>query len=179
MKRTVPFPALTAALVSAGLLTGGAALAADRDEVTQFRAAPHSITAAIAAAEKAAGGQAVAAEFDDDRNGGHYEVDVVAGDKLHEITIDASTGAVKKTEDKGTLANLDKDDAITPAQLGAPLAELVAKAEKASGEKVMAIGYEHEDGKPVGIEVELGKADGSSPSFLLDVASGTLTPYND
>ena len=43
----------------------------------------------------------------------------------------------------------------------------------------MAIGYEHEDGKPVGIEVELGKADGSSPSFLLDVASGTLTPYND
>ena len=179
MKRNVLFSSLTAALVSAGLLTSGAALASDRDEVKQFLAAPHSISAAIATAEQAAGGQAVAAEFDDNRDGGYYEVDVVAGDKLHEITIDASTGAVKKTEDKGLLANRDKDDAITPAQLGAPLAELVAKAEQSSGEKVMAIGYEHDDGKPVGIEVELGKADGSSPSFLLDAANGTLTPYDD
>ena len=179
MKRTVLFSSLTAALVSAALLSGGAALAADRDEVKQFLAAPHGITAAIGAAEQATGGQAVAAEFDDSRDGGYYEVDVVAGDTLHEVTIDARTGAVKKTEDKGPLSKLDKDDAITPAQLGAPLAELAAKAEQISGEKVMAIGYEYEDGKPVGIEVELAKADGSTPSFLLDAANGTLTPYND
>ena len=178
---------LGASVVSAAALTGGLAYAAnpganptgERTEVQQFLKAPHTLRAAIAAAEQAAKGQAVAAEFEEEKGQAYYEVKLVAGDKLLETKVDARTGQVLKTKDKGLLSKQKASKRVTPAQLGAPLAELVAKAEQASGEKVMAIGYEYEDGKPVGIEVELGKVDGSTPNFLLDAAKGTLTPYDD
>lgn len=181
---------LGAGAVSVAALTGGLAYAADqagnplglnghRAEVQQFLKAPHTLSAAIAAAEQASQGQAVAAEFDEDNGRAYYEVKLVTGDKLVEAKVDASTGKVLQTKDKGLLSKRKASDRVTPAQLGAPLSELLAKAEQASGEKVMAIDYEYKDGKPVGIEVELAKADGSTSNFLLDPASGTLTPYND
>ena len=60
--------------------------------------------------------------------------------------------------------------------LGAPLADLAAKAAAAGEGKVMSIDADHEDGKFRGIEVEIVKADGSVHDFILNAADGKLTP---
>lgn len=164
---------LAAALVSTAALSAGAAFAdSDQQEIVLFQNAAHDIRAAIATAEDATGGKAVEAEFDEDDGTGMWEVETVAGTRRAEVKIDATTGAVVKTKDKGDLA--DKDQPVTPDMLGAPLAELVTKAEAAGGGKVMSIDYEH--GKRAGIEVEIVKPDGSLQEFIMDPAGGTLTP---
>lgn len=168
-----PITLLAAALVSTAALSAGAAFAdSDQQEITLFQNAAHDMRAAIATAEDATGGKAVEAEFDEDDGTGMWEVETVAGTRRAEVKIDATTGAVVKTKDKGDLA--DKDQPVTPDMLGAPLAELVAKAEAAGGGKVMSIDYEH--GRLAGIEVEIVKPDGSLQEFIMDPASGTLTP---
>lgn len=168
-----PITLLAAALVSTAALSAGAAFAdSDPQEIALFQNAAHDIRAAIATAEDATGGKAVEAEFDEDDGTGMWEVETVAGTRRAEVQIDATTGAVVKTKDKGDIA--DKDQPVTPDMLGAPLADLVTKAEAASGGKVMSIDYEH--GKLAGIEVEMVKPDGSLQEFIMDPADGTLTP---
>ena len=61
-----------------------------------------------------------------------------------------------------------------PAQLGAPLAQLVAMAEKSGGGKVMAISADHDNAKSGVIEVELAKSDGTTQDFAM-AADGTMT----
>lgn len=174
MKRTL-FTILTAGMVSAAALTGPAlASGSDAQEIALFQQAQHDITAAIKAAETASGGTAVEAEFDEKNGAGIWEIKTVAGTKRAEIKIDAATGQVVKTEDKGDVA--DKDDAVTPEMLGGTLADLVAKAEAAGGGKVMAIEADHEDGQFRGMEVEIVTADGRVHDFILNPADGTLTP---
>lgn len=174
MKRTA-FVILTAGIVSAGALTGVALAASnDRAEIALFQKAQHDIAAGIKAAEAASGGKAVGAEFEDENDTGLWEVKTVAGAKRAEVKIDAMTGAVVSTKDKDDVS--DEDDAVTAELLGGTLAELVAKAEAASGGKVMAIEADHEDGKFRGMEVEIVKADGSAHDFVLNPADGKLTP---
>lgn len=182
MKRTLT-TILAAGVALPAALAGGLAWAGndknDQAEVQLFLKAPHDISAAITAAEASAGGKAISAEFDEKKGAGRYEIDAVAGDKLVEIKVDATTGKVTDTKDRGALTDQDDDDYVDPAKLGAPLAELVATAEKESGGKVMAIGLEHEDGKMAGVEVEIAMADGTVHDFLIDAASGKLTPQTD
>lgn len=173
---------LTAGAVSAAVLAGGTAFANsngnDQAEVQAFLGATQDITAAIAAAETASGGTAVAAEFDENKGTGYYEVDTIANGKQISVEIDASTGDVIKTEDEGDVANADDDDIVDPAQLGAPLAQLIATAEQNGSGKVMSIGYDAEDGQAGVIEVELANADGTTQEFAM-AADGTLTQMAD
>ncbi|MDO5705868.1 MAG: PepSY domain-containing protein [Paracoccus sp. (in: a-proteobacteria)] len=167
------------AMLSAAALTGGIAWAGSSDDKAEsalLQNAPHDIAAAIRAAETASGGKAVAAEFEEKDGKGYYEIDLVAHDKLVEVKIDAATGQATETKDKGALSAQKDDDYVDPAQLGGALTDLVAKAETEGAGKVMAIGLEHEDGKAVGLEVELVKADGSVHDFILNPADGKLTP---
>lgn len=175
MNRTV-FVMLTAGMVSAGALTGAALAAGSNDqaEIALFQKAQHDIVAGIKAAEAASGGKAVGAEFEDKKGTGIWEVKTVAGTKRAEVKIDAATGKVVTTKDKGDVS--DEDDAVMPEMLGGALADLVAKAEAAGGGKVMAIEADHEDGEFRGIEVEIVKADGSAHDFVLNPADGKLTP---
>lgn len=151
----------------------------DQAEVQTFLKAPHDITAAIKAAEAASGGAAISAEFDVSKDAGYYEIDTVTGDKLAELKVDATSGQVTETKDKGLLSAQDDDDAHSPAQLGAPLTELVAKAEAAGQGKVMSIGLEGEDNAAPVIEVELAKDDATTHSFILNATDGTLAPMTD
>src|SRR5690606_2195110 len=105
---------------------------------------------------------------------GVWEVKTVAGAKRAEVKIDATTGAVISTKDKGDVS--DDDDAVTPEMLGSTLVDLVTKAEAAGGGKVMAIEGDREDGKFRGIEVEIVKADGSVHDFMLNPTDGKLDP---
>ena len=173
MKRTI-LTLLTAGMVSAAALTGTVAFAGpDAGEIAAFQKAAHGIEAAIKTAEQTTDGKAVEAEFEVKDGTGIWEIKTVAGTKHAEVKIDAGTGAVIKTKDKGDIA--DKTDAVTPEMLGAPLVDLVAKAEAEGGGKVIEIEFEHKDGKPVGIEVEIVKPDGSLHKFLMG-ADGKLTP---
>ncbi len=173
---------LTAGSVSVAALASGAAFASndgkDQAEIQAFLNASQDITAAIGAAETASGGKAVAAEFDEHKGTGFYEVDTIANGKQVSVDIDAASGKVIKTEDEGDISRADDDDITDAAQLGAPLAQLVATAEKNGAGKVMAISAEHEGGKTGLIEVELANADGTTQEFAM-AADGTMTKIID
>ena len=169
---------LTAGAVSATALAGGAAFAkndgGDQAEVQAFLSASQDITAAIGAAEAAGGGTAVAAEFGQSKGTAFYEVDTIAKGKQVSVEIDASTGKVIQTKDEGDGDKAEKEDITDPAQLGAPLAQLVAMAEKSGGGKVMAISADHDNAKSGVIEVELAKSAGTTQDFAM-AADGTMT----
>ncbi|HRO00115.1 MAG TPA: PepSY domain-containing protein [Nitrobacter sp.] len=174
MKRSI----IALALMSATALGGGAALASDhaedQAEIALFQQAAHDIRAAIATAEGATGGTAVEAEFTEEDGAPMWEVKTVAGTTRAEVNVDPATGQVVKTSDKDEGG--DGNAAVTPEMLGAPLADLVTRAEAAGGGKVMSIDYEHENGQAVGAEVEIVNADGTVHEFLMNPADGTLTP---
>ena len=171
MKKTI-LTILAATAVSTGGLAGVAyAKSDDTAEIALFQKAQHDIVAGIKAAETASGGKAVGAEFEDEDGAPAWEVKTMTGTKYSKVTVDAATGKVLKTKEKS-----DKDDAVTPEMLGAPLTDLAAKAAAAGEGKVMSIDADHEDGKFRGIEVEIVKADGSVHDFILNAADGKLTP---
>lgn len=171
MKKSI-ITILAATTLSAGALTGTAfADSNDTAEIAAFQKAQHDVIAGIKAAETASGGKAVSAEFDHENGAGLWEVETVNGTKYAEVRIDAATGNVVSTKDKS-----DRDDAVTPQMLGAPLADLASKAAATGAGKVMSIEAEHDDGKFRGIEVEILKADGTVHDFILGAADGKLTP---
>lgn len=176
MKRSI-VTLLAGGMVSAAALVGGAALAGsdhagDMAEIALFQNAAHDIRAAIAAAEGATGGKAVEAEFTEEDGAPLWEVKTVAGTTRAEVNVDSATGQVVHAKDKDD--NSGSTAAVTPEMLGAPLADLVTKAEAEGGGKVMSIDCEH--GRTAGIEVEIVKADGSVHEFLMNSADGKLTP---
>lgn len=173
---------LTAGAVSAVALTGGTAFAKgdgnDHAEVLAFLAAKQDITVAISAAEAATGGTAVAAEFDAQKGVSTYEIDLIAKDRQVSVRIDANTGQVISNRDKGDVAKADEDEVVDPAQLGAPLAQLVAKAHQNGSAKVMAIDAEHEGAQAAVIKVELANTDGTTHEFVM-AADGSMTKVGD
>lgn len=178
MKRSI-IAVLAGAAISVPAMAGSVAWAGtdsdDRAETRLFLQAPHDISAAIGAAETAVDGKAIAAEFDDNQNAGYYEIETVANGRLIEVKVDAASGQVTATQDEGDVSAQDDDDIVDPAQLGAPLADLVSKAEAAGEGRVMAIGMDDEGNAAI-IEVELAADDGSTQDFILNPADGKLTP---
>lgn len=170
---------LTVGMVSVATLGGSLALAGskgDAAEIALFEKAGHDITSAIGIAEKTTGGKAVGAEFTEKKGAGLWEVETVAGTTFTEVKIDSTSGEVVKQKDKD--AADDEKEGATPDKLGAPLAELAAKAAAAGGGKVMAIGFDEENGTVKGIEVEIVK-NGAVETFTLDAASGKLAPATE
>lgn len=87
------------------LATSGAVAYAARGEVQNdaLAAAQAKVTLvqAITAAEQHIGGKAAKAEFEHDRQGTHYEVEVVKGTQVFDVKVDASQGTViSSVEDK-------------------------------------------------------------------------------
>lgn len=187
MKRNKLMIAATAGLVGLSTLGGTVAVAQsngdskDTAEVQAFLKSSTSILQAIQAAESESGGTAVSAEFDDSKSGSFYEVDTVKGDQLMSVRVDAASGTVTASKDEGMLSQKsgEDDDHVSPAQLSMKLVDVVKQAETQSGGKVMTVGYEAQDGKVQGIEIELASADGKTQVLALDPANGTLTAVAD
>lgn len=184
MKRSKLALAATSGLVGLSLLAGVAARAEshgkanDATEVQQFLGAKVAIADAVKAAEGATGGKAVSAEFDSDKAGAYFDVETLSGDKYQDVKVSATDGKVLgTTEDKAEAG--DKSDANELAALGQmkmTLTDVIAKAEKESGGKVMAVGYSSEDeGNATAIiEIEVAKADGTTQALAMNPADGTL-----
>ncbi len=170
--------AASAAAFGGTAVLAGSDSADDKAEVQAFLGSAHSISAAIGAAEASSGGKAVAAEFDHKDGAAFYEVDTIANGKQISVEIDAASGKVIKSADEGDVAKAEDDDIVDPAQLGATLTDLVARAEQKSGAKVMAISAEHGKGPTPTIEVEVAKPDGSTQEFAM-AQDGSLTPVAD
>ena len=70
-----------------------------------------SLVQAIAAAEQHANGKATRAEFDRTLQGGLYDVEVVSGGKVFDVTVDADKGTVlSSVEDTGDREGDEHDD---------------------------------------------------------------------
>src|SRR5471030_2419935 len=91
----------TMSAVVAGLLVaGGVAYAAsqqlsepDNDALAAAKA-PITMLQAASTAEKQTNGRATRAEYEQGKSGARYEVEVVSGTKVFDITIDAVTGKI-------------------------------------------------------------------------------------
>lgn len=93
--------ATVAALLTAGVIAGGAALASDRHddedkaELQALNAAAVTLQQAVATAEAAQGGKAVSAEFDAGEDGGPsvWEIEFIsASGEETELHVNAATG---------------------------------------------------------------------------------------
>ena len=84
---------LAAAVVALSLPTAGAAFAEDSDELA-IATAKISLTEAVTAAEQHLGGKAASAELKHEDGKLVFEVDVVNGQEVKDVVIDAATGEV-------------------------------------------------------------------------------------
>jgi len=70
------------------------AIAANENDALQIENAKISLAAAIAAAEAKTGGQASKAEFEKSSDGWIYDVEVVAGNVVQDVHVNAETASV-------------------------------------------------------------------------------------
>jgi len=95
--------ALRTAAISTALLTISATVYAAHHgidkEVFAIQKAKVSLIQAVSTAEHHVNGKAISAEFDHTRQGWVYEVEVVSGTKVFDITIDADKGSVISSEE--------------------------------------------------------------------------------
>lgn len=175
MTRTLSMLSLVAIAAASAVSVGPVwAGSDDAAEIQLFLKAPKGISDAIRAAESATSGKAIQAEFDDHKGAAAYEVKTVAGDKIAKVKIDASSGQVIETKDKGTLA-AKGDEAVDPAKMTVSLLDIVTKAEAESGGKVMSVDHEIEDGVTQ-TEIEIVKADGTRVDYTFDSSASKLVP---
>ena len=109
MNKSTKFAILATAIAT----LGGAAYAAKSigNDALAIHQAKVSIGHAISVAEKAHGGKATKAELEHSKQGAIYEVEVVAGAKVYDVTVDADKGSVlSSTEDKSDHNNGRDDD---------------------------------------------------------------------
>ncbi|MEO7152537.1 MAG: PepSY domain-containing protein [Burkholderiaceae bacterium] len=104
MNRNTPTAALFAALITAA--AGAHAAPSPANDAALIANAKVPMAQAIAAAEAHVGGKASKAEYERTRAGWAYDVEVVKGDKVFDVRIDATSGTVvSMNEDKA-----DRDD---------------------------------------------------------------------
>jgi uncharacterized membrane protein YkoI len=84
---------LAAAVAALSLATAGAALAEDSDELATATA-KISLADAVTAAEQHLGGKAASAEIKQEDGKLVFEVDVINGQEVKDVVIDAATGEV-------------------------------------------------------------------------------------
>ena len=108
MKPTVL--SLLAGMTILSLAQVPAAMAANENDALQIKNAKISLADAIAAAEAKIGGRASKAEFEKSSDGWIYDVEVVAGNLVNDVHVNAETAAViSVAEDKKD--NDDEEDA--------------------------------------------------------------------
>lgn len=104
MKRKTYLATLAALSVSAALGTAYASKDKDNDALA-IRGAKISLGEAVATAERHMGGKASHAEFEQHNGQGVFEIEIVKGNDVSDVRVDASNGAI-------LAARADKSDLI-------------------------------------------------------------------
>jgi len=134
---------------------------------------PIGIVRAVHAAELVSGGRAIEAEFDAD-SGGYYAVDVINGDKIQRVIVDARSGIVEARRNRRleTLWRRWSDRAaLRTATAGRPLGELLQSVESVTGGRVIDVELASGKGRAFyEVETVTGSA---TRSLVVDPASGT------
>lgn len=179
MLRSKILPATVAAVLAFSV--GGSAFAANSEhesdqEIAAVLAAKTSIGQAIAAAERGAGGHAMKIGFEKEGSTYLYKVRTVSKDKVSDLFIDPTSGAVVRTEDEGLIARVfereDRDEFAKLATSPTTLATAVAAGEKEVGGKAVEARFETEDGAAQ-FEVEVAK-DKAVHVVMIDGATGKV-----
>ncbi|MEZ5830739.1 MAG: PepSY domain-containing protein [Dongiaceae bacterium] len=90
------------AIAAAGLIlaaTGEARAEQSGNDAQQIKQAKISLTEAVAAAESKTGGRASKAEFERAEEGWVYDVEIVAGEVVSDVHVDAGTGTILSVSD--------------------------------------------------------------------------------
>lgn len=172
MKTNIFLAALLASGALAAATTGGVYGANDNDkedearEIDAVMTAPVSLAQAIATAEAESQGRTLEAGAEDEDGRILYEVETLAGGKIHEFMIDPQSGAV-----------IDKEvEAVEEGELVAgnvvEILTAMAAAEAASNGKAVEAELEMEDGQAV-YEVEVASSDVLT-TVLVDAMSGQV-----
>lgn len=90
-------------VLGAGIATASIAFASNREDIRLLGEAKITLGQAIDAAEKHQGGKAVEAGLDKDNSQLSYEVDVVKGNQVYDVKVDAISGKVISSHE-------DRDD---------------------------------------------------------------------
>ena len=176
--RTNTFPtallissALTAAVAGAAYASGGGERHADAREIAALTPAPVTLRQAIGTAETESRGRALEAEAEREDGRLVYEVTTLVDGKLHELTIDAQSGAVLEREVEAA-----EDDEL-PAGKIVDIATAMAAAEAAGNGQAIEAEFETEDGRAL-YEVEVMSGQ-SITTILVDAKSGQVLALED
>lgn len=143
---------------------------------------PISMSKAVAAAEQSVSGRALEAELDWEKGQLVYEVEVVSGDALYKVYVDAMTGEVSRSGRErleGMWQNWfssDKVEAVKAAPQS--LAQLAEAVEKDTGDRVKEAGIDKK-GDRYFYEMELQNKAGQERDVLVELSTGNILPDMD
>ena len=162
------------------ILTAGLLLAAP---VAAQKPAPQmiGISKAVAAAERAVPGRALEAELDARKGKFVYEIELLAGNSLHEVLIDARTGRVianSPNRAESVWRRWFDSDWSAMARLNGPLAPRLAALERQSRGMVREVSFDIEDGIPI-YELEIAAPAGVTDVHIDARTGARLTMFDD
>lgn len=136
-----------------------------------------SMSKAVAEAEKSVSGRALEAELDWEKGQLVYEVEVVSGDALHKVHVDAASGEVVGSDRErleGMWQNWFGSDKVKAVQ-SAPqsLAQLIESVEKDSGDRVTDASIDKK-GDRYFYEMELHNDAGQEREVMVSLADGRI-----
>lgn len=142
-----------------------------------------SMSKAVAEAEKSVSGRALEAELDWEKGQLVYEVEVVSGDALHKVHVDAVSGDVVRS-DRERMESMwqnwfgsDKVKAVQSAPKS--LAQFVESVEQDTGDRVTDVGIDKK-GDLYFYEMELRNGAGLERDVMVSLADGRiLTAIDD
>lgn len=194
MRNSRLIPAAIAAILALG--AAGTAFAesgehenGEKKEMTAVVGAKTSVAQAIAAAEQKTGGRALKVDIEKEKGAYLYEVKTISKDKVSEVFVDLTSGAVTRTDDEGLIARMfdrrDQDELARLSASSTTLATAVATAEQHVGGKAIEAGFDAENGALI-FKIKVAKDNAvhrvvvdSTTGKVMQVAAGQDGEYED
>lgn len=160
-------------LVATAILVSPVALAQTATTPSDSRI---SVAAALEAAKAQVDGGILEAELESEGGTLVWEIDIVVGETIQEVKVDAMSGEVLSADEKtieGTWRGwFDEDRLAAAQQISASLSANITKAETEAGGQIVELSLEEEDGRLL-YEIEIDMPSGDR-EMLLDPENGEL-----
>lgn len=148
----------------------------EKKEMTAVVGAKTSVAQAIAAAEQKTGGRALKVDIEKEKGAYVYEVKTISKDKVSEVFVDLTSGAVTRTHDEGLIARMfdrqDQDELASLSASSTTLATAVATAEQHVGGKAIEAGFDDENGAMI-FKIKVAK-DNAVHRVVVDSTTGKV-----